>query len=295
MRRFRPGRTLSVVLALVVLITLGAVVSGAAAIRAVTGGAVPDGMPGRSSANVQTPMASTAPLAVMSFNIRHGVNMDGEYNLPAIAGVINAHDVVLVGLQEVDRRWSSRSNEEDQPALLAGMTGTNACYGPNLTNASAGQYGNLILSKYPILECRNTLLPKFNPSGEQRGLLEVLVEVEGRRLRFYNTHLHHASAGDRRVQVDAIVKHMVAQPELKVLTGDLNAVPSAAELQPLFARLADTWQAKGKGDGFTIPSDGPTRRIDYVLVSTSIAVNDARVVNTTASDHLPVLASVTLP
>jgi endonuclease/exonuclease/phosphatase family metal-dependent hydrolase len=63
------------------------------------------------------------------------------------------------------------------------------------------QYGTLILSKFDILECRNTFLPSTRPATptspavnrEQRGLLEALVNVRGVPLRFYDTHYEHTS------------------------------------------------------------------------------------------------------
>lgn len=108
-----------------------------------------------------TPTPTTTPppavgLMVMAYNIHHGENTKQQYDLQAIADVINAQRPVLAALNEVDKAWGERSNFDDQPAKLAQMTGMIPCYGPNLTSGSA-QYGNLILSTYPTLECKNTL------------------------------------------------------------------------------------------------------------------------------------------
>lgn len=239
-------------------------------------------------------LSQTAPagLVAMAYNIHHGENTDQQYNLQAIADVINAQNPALVALNEVDKAWSSRSNLDDQPARLAQMTGLNPCYGPNLTNVGGGQYGNLVLSRSVILECKNTLLPKFNATSEQRGLAEVLVDVNGTKLRFYATHLQHDNADDRRVQVNEIARYTDTQPEPKIIGGDFNAVPSASELQPMYVRFIDAWQAKGVGNGYTYPSDQPTARIDYVFHSPAIGTNSVRVPQSLASDHLPVVADV---
>lgn len=246
-----------------------------------------------------TPTPTTPPATgtvVMLFNIQHGESVDGNYNLQAVADKINGANPTFALLQEVDRRWDARSNNDDQPALLAQKTGMNACYGPNLTNASGGNYGNLILSKLPILSCTNTLLPKFNSTSEQRGLVEITVSVGGVTRRVYNTHLQ-PNYDDRVVQVNAIVARTDSQPELKVLGGDFNVAAGAPELQPLYQRFTDVWQVKGVGNGYTYPSTGPTSRIDIIFVSPTITVNSASLITTNAliSDHLAVKTDVTIP
>jgi endonuclease/exonuclease/phosphatase family metal-dependent hydrolase len=92
------------------------------------------------------------------------------------------------------------------------------------------QYGTLILSRYPILECRNTFLPSVRPGDppvqrEQRGLLKVTVNVRGVPLAFYNTHLEHTSTYQdvRAAQVDAIYQLVGIFTEPTILAGDLNA------------------------------------------------------------------------
>lgn len=242
------------------------------------------------SSTVAPTVQAQTSLVVMAYNIHHGVDVNDTYNLQAIADVINAQTPALVAVNEVDKAWGSRSNFDDQPARLSQMTGLNWCYGPNLTNGT-GQYGNLILSRYTILECKNTLLPKFNPGSEQRGLAEILVDVNGTRLRFYATHLQ-PNADDRRVQVDEIARYTDTQAEPKIIGGDFNAIPSAIELQPMYGRFIDAWQAKGVGNGYTYPATGPTARIDYLFHSSTIPTGSVRVVQSTASDHLAVVADL---
>ena len=49
------------------------------------------------------PPAPSQTLRVMTYNIHVGVGMDKKLDLPRVAGVINAQQPDLVGLQEVDR------------------------------------------------------------------------------------------------------------------------------------------------------------------------------------------------
>lgn len=236
---------------------------------------------------------------VMSYNIHHGEGADGRLDLDRIAGVIRAEKAEVVGLQEVDRFWR-RSDFVDQVDYLAEELDMHAAYGANLDlspddpSQPRRQYGTAILSKYPIVESRNTLLPKTG-NNEQRGLLEALVKVKGAPVRFYDTHLQHTSSAERALQVRAIMDHTRGVEEPQVLMGDLNAVPEAPELAPLYGRYVDAWPLGGEGPGYTIGVENPTRRIDYVFVTPDVAVRGARVPRTLASDHLPVVADLSVP
>lgn len=246
---------------------------------------------------------SSAPdrrLTAMTYNIHHGADAGENLDLERIGGEIRRQDAEVVGLQEVDRHWSGRSDFEDQARELAAELDMHYVFGANLDldpaepGQPSRQYGTAILSEHPILESENTPLPRPE-GGEQRGLLEALVNVRGVPVRVYNTHLQHNSAVERSAQVAAITERVGEFEEPSLLTGDLNARPEAPELQPLFSRFDDAWAEGGEGPGYTISSAEPYARIDYALVSPDISVTQARVPQTLASDHLPVVAELLVP
>ncbi len=122
-----------------------------------------------------------------------------------------------------------------------------------------------------------------------------MLQIRGVRVRVANTHLQHNSALERTAQAQRIAELLAPSHEPVVLAGDLNAVPEAPELAPLLGAFADAWTRAGDGPGFTIPVEAPNRRIDYVLTSPEIEARSARVIATTASDHLPVVADLAVP
>jgi endonuclease/exonuclease/phosphatase family metal-dependent hydrolase len=246
------------------------------------------------------PQAPDRELSVMTYNIHVGIGEDDRLDLQRTADQIRSSGAEVAGLQEVDRHWAQRSDFVDQAQWLARELNMHVVYGANLDRdpLSPGQprrqYGTAILSAHPILSSRNTLLPRPQ-GGEQRGLLEAVVNVRGVRVRIANTHLQHNSAVERAAQVEAIMELLAGSREPVVLTGDLNARPNDPEIAPLSTRYDDAWVEGGEGDGFTFSAANPSSRIDYIFVSPEIAVESATVLDSTASDHLPVVAELELP
>jgi endonuclease/exonuclease/phosphatase family metal-dependent hydrolase len=274
------------------------------------------------------PQAKPRPLRVMTYNIKHGQTNavctqppripgqppfpDCNLDLTATIEVMREHGADIIGVQEVDRFWA-RSSYLDEPAELAAGVGMNHhCYAANLDHVPDShsnvphQYGTVILSRFPILECGNTLLRRTG-TNEQRGLTRALINVRGVPLQLYNTHLH-TTAADRLLQTADIAGVIDAAPEgPKILMGDFNARPTAVEMQPIYSRFLDSWleapaPTAENPSGFTSParlSSNPTSRIDYVFVSPDVDVSlacvpiDAK--TRLASDHYPVVSNVALP
>ncbi len=242
------------------------------------------------------------PLRVMSYNIQYG----GGPHIDSIIGVVRSIHPDVVGLQEVDVHWSQRSDFIDQARRMADALGMQMRFAPiyAVPDSSGGpprQFGVAVLSRYPITAFANHPLMRLstqeeNPTPRQQpGLLEVTIDLDGTPLSVFNTHLdYRRDPAVRRQQVAEIVARIGKPKSPTLLLGDLNAPPDAAELQPLYTILHDSWPDSA-GPGFTIPSDNPVRRIDYVLISGGIVVRNAFVPATTASDHRPMVVDLIVP
>ncbi|MGF9663240.1 endonuclease/exonuclease/phosphatase family protein [Arthrobacter crystallopoietes] len=258
------------------------------------------------SALAAAPAQADAPadeVRVMSFNIHHGADGADNLDLERIARDIEASGSDIIGLQEVDNHWSTRSDFEDQAAWLADRLDMHYAYAANLDREPAEgqterrQYGTAILSEYPILDSENHLLTNLEYAQrptEQRGLLEAVINIEGNHVSFYNTHLDHQRSEQRQSQVKEILA-VAEESELpSVLVGDLNAVPSAPEMQDIMTGFTDVFAALGQDDAYTYPVEEPDRRIDYILTSDDIEAEAAEVIDTTSSDHLPIVADLSI-
>lgn len=257
---------------------------------------------------VAKPQAPDRALTMMSYNIHTGIGMDRKLDLQRTADEIRASGAEAVGLQEVDVRWSSRSNFEDQAKALAEELDMNYFFAPIYSfdptepGGPRREYGLAILSEYPILSAENHDITRLStqsasPTPEPApGFPEVVLNVRGVKVHFYDTHLdYRADPTVRRMQVDDMLEIMAEDDGPKVLAGDLNAPPEAPELARLFEVMNDSWMAQGDGSGYTYPAGNPTKRIDYVLTSPDVGVESVSVPDTLASDHRPVVAELSLP
>src|SRR5690606_36489792 len=132
-----------------------------------------------------------------------------------------------------------------------------------------------------------------------RGVQEAVLDLGNTYLSFLNTHMSLGQSTFREnVQQLQHIASLSAFPT--VLTGDFNVRPDHPDFQPFRTVFQDTFGYLGKTEAYTYPSryndtatgiqTEPTSRIDYIFTDTSIVVKDAEVLDTSAADHLPIVA-----
>ncbi len=157
-------------------------------------------------------------MKIVTYNIQFGLGRDGRFDLERVAGEVEGADIIA--LQEVERNWH-RSGNGDQPAQIGEILDKYYwVYGPyfdvdasrplpdgRIENARR-QFGNMILSKTPILSTRLFPLPKSALRQRHNmvaGVFEGVVELQSDgALRIYNAHLGARSQHDRVAQIISI-------------------------------------------------------------------------------------------
>ena len=236
--------------------------------------------------------AAKKTLRVMTFNIHVGVGMDKKLDLQRIADVINREQPDLVGLQEIDR-GVQRTEGKDEIAELATMTHMRFAFAPNL-DYQGGKYGVAILSRLTL----NTIMhTKFENKreAERRGMLKVEVNVDGKPVSFVTTHLDYQSADGRLFETQQLLDFLENIKGPVIVVADFNDVPEGSAYKLMDTLFDDAWVAsRAKGDGFSYPADKPLKRIDHIFYrpANRVSAKRAWVVETLASDHLPVVAEI---
>jgi len=232
---------------------------------------------------------------VMTYNIHHGEGMDKKVDLPRIADLIKKEKVDIVALQEVDK-GVERTARRDLPAELADLTGMTAVFSNNF-HFQGGEYGNAVLTRFPITSWTNTHY-KMLRLGEQRGILQLHLKVRDHDLIFMNTHIDYRTDDSERLinidQINSLLSQYLGKPLL--LCGDFNDTPGSRTYEKVAAGFTDTWKVVGVGDGLTIPSDSPKKRIDYLWIVKPSPIEPLKVwvPESRASDHRPVVAEFRL-
>jgi endonuclease/exonuclease/phosphatase family metal-dependent hydrolase len=128
-------------------------------------------------------------------------------------------------------------------------------------------------------------------------------------VNFFNTHLSFNSSSVRTVQVGQIISYIenteANHPAIaSILTGDFNDEPNTTSIQLLTNTsnntfYVDTYNYVNPGNlGYTMPSDAPNRRIDYVFTKSTgslvpfesdVVMNQPYSGNNYCSDHFGVL------
>jgi endonuclease/exonuclease/phosphatase family metal-dependent hydrolase len=269
--------------------------------------------------------SETAPLTVMSFNIRYGTAEDGEnhwtHRRAALFEVLRTEDADLVGLQE-----ALRFQVEEIVAAVPGY----AVVGVGRDDGRAGGETSAILFRAGRLHVAESGTFWFSDAPDTPGTRTWgnrynrvstwarFVDRDGAAFYLYNLHLDHESQVSREKSTALLLQRIRARrfPEEPVLvTGDFNAGEGNAALRTLLGApdgaanatppFIDTFRALypretevGTFSGFAY---GTTRgeKIDYVLAPPGTAVLSAAIVRASRdrrypSDHFPVVARVRL-
>lgn len=243
---------------------------------------------------------SPVPIRVMVYNIHAGKDAGRADNLRRVADVIRESHADIVLLQEVDRR-TRRSWGVDQLARLRDLTGFRGRFGKTI-DYDGGEYGIAILSRWPIEKSELARLPVLpgdsleRSAYEERGALVAHIRTGSGAIRVVNTHLDATRSDSNRIQqVRALIGIANAERDsaFTLVGGDLNSGPGSAVLSLLGdAGWEDLFARCGRGQPFSFPADSPSRRIDYLLAGGDAQCSSARVLDTRASDHRPVLFEI---
>ncbi len=275
-------------------------------------------------------------IRILSWNIQYGRGVDGRFDLTRIRDRIVAFaDPDVVCLQEVAAGFDDIDGGVDQVARVAALFPRHRLlYRPGLEwldGPRARRFGNLMLSRLPVLELQSHPLPRpADPDSRSmpRHALAALIDAPGGPLRVATTHLEYFSALQRAAQVERIVAleaEWVAGDESpgKPGTGTYELRPVATGTvwcgdfnfpadDPLYrriqqhsgaAQLADAWARIAPGQPHRPTcgifdrvqwAEGPHTR-DFFFVSGSLASRVQALdtdVETDYSDHQPIVLTL---
>ncbi|MDA8704687.1 endonuclease/exonuclease/phosphatase family protein [Litoricolaceae bacterium] len=211
-------------------------------------------------------------IQILSWNIQCGFGIDGRMDLERTATVIKEMaDFEVICLQEISK-FDELAGCADQVEKISSYFPTHEVFfGAAINRLNSGystryQFGNLILSRVPVIQSFHYQLPQPRPGSVckhmPRQALEIVISTENGPLRVTTTHLEYHSESQRIEQARKLTdiqfevysnldysSHApesgpyaaVERPIDSILCGDFNSAPRDNVFETIVASKNQEW------------------------------------------------------
>jgi len=226
------------------------------------------------------------------------MGLDRRVRPKRIAEVLKEIDADVVALQEV-AGMDEAAREHNHVHAIAEELGMDFRIGEN-RKLRGGAYGNAVLSRVPIVADKNHDLTcrRYEP----RGCLEVTIKPPDSEtaLHLFNVHLG-TGFFERRYQAHRLFDVIAGNESLsspRVILGDFNEWTRGLTTRLMSYHFNSAEPEQRLGRARTYPGVFPLLHLDHIYYNSflkleQISVHRSRLA-LAASDHLPIVAEVTL-
>lgn len=240
---------------------------------------------------------------VATYNIHKGVQGIGParrleiHNLGHAMEQLDADIICLQEVRKMNRQAAARFAQwpELPQADFLAPEGYTAVYETNAVTRH-GEHGNALLTRWPVL--RKSHQDISDHRFEQRGLLHVVIDVDGRPIHAIVVHLGLIKGSRVRqvAQLNAFIAREVPPGEAVVVAGDFNDWGARMRYAMNAMGLRDSSDLRGPRT-LTYPSRLPMAQLDFIygrhLAPTACAVPRGPIW-ARMSDHLPLVTDFSL-
>jgi endonuclease/exonuclease/phosphatase family metal-dependent hydrolase len=218
-------------------------------------------------------------LEVVTFNIKFAEQSDVAAEELGADPQLSGADVVL--LQEMDAPGTD---------AIARHLHMNYVYYPGSVHTNGRDFGNAVLSRWPIISDKKLILPHRNPKdGRIRIAVQATIASPRGDISAYSVHNETPWLGPRGrlEQVQAVLDDASASTSSVIAAGDFNTLDpgSVDETVALFRQAGFDWASSDVG------ATAGMFTLDHIFVR-RLAALGAGSVGTKASDHRPSWAVV---
>jgi endonuclease/exonuclease/phosphatase family metal-dependent hydrolase len=229
-------------------------------------------------------------IRIATYNVHRCRGMDRRTVPSRIVEVLRDIDADVVALQEVIGAGPAGAGQAEEIGAGLGMGWVMNC----VRTLRQHQYGNVVLSRYPIVH--HSQYDLSWRTCEPRQCQRADLDIDGQILHIYNVHLGTAVL-ERRYQARRLASFVhdrrITGP--KVLLGDFNEWMkglATKTLSSLFESVDISHHLKRRR---TYPGIFPVVHLDHIYYEGAVDVSSVEMPRTRralmASDHLPLVAS----
>lgn len=167
------------------------------------------------------------------------------------------------------------------------------------------EQGSLILSKYNITKHDNQFYyneyryeydaTDFREKDWCRSIQNAILDIQDKKIQIINVHgiwNKDKIGDDRTIAQSEFILSQIREDIACIVLGDFNLLPNTKSIQMInrkMKNLIDIYSIKSTRPTFNDGLDKGNIVCDYIFVNDKIKVNDFKVLQSNASDHLPLL------
>lgn len=226
-------------------------------------------------------------IKVVTWNIAFAKEIDQAIEEINSNSTLQGADVIL--LQEMD--------ESGTEAIARALNYDFVYYPASVHSRHGRNFGNAVLSKWPIVDSAKIILPHQNPTNQQiRIAVRALLSIDGREVPVYSVHTETFWLGSqgRNDQFAYLAERYGPDNEFVIAGGDFNTVTPASleSLDERFLQVGLERVSEGAGATKRVGNVGFT--MDHIYARGLSTLNNGVVYEAEASDHYPVWVELTL-
>jgi len=227
-------------------------------------------------------------IKVISYNIRHSKKIDRAITLLKENRQLVQADILC--LQEMDPLGV---------AQIALACKYNYVYYPAIFHSyTKKDFGNAILTKWPILDDRKTILPQIKRQKLQRIAVQSTINVAGKHISLVSLHMKvFLKHNHRSEQIDSVIKSLSPSTDACIIAGDFNTYTRQARKVIIERFRQDGFQLATEDIGWThkhLSLINKHNYLDHIYIKGFELVKKGKVINKKVSDHLPIWAELKL-
>jgi len=219
-------------------------------------------------------------IKVITWNVKFSKNID-----PAIAEL-----QTIEALQEADLILLQEMDEAGVETIARSLK-YNYVYCPaSIHTHHDKNFGNAILSPWPLADPQKVRLPHQNPKNKQtRIAVRALATIDEFEIPVYSVHTETVWLGpeQRKNQLDTLLRDIDGDSQYVIVGGDFNTftAQSIIDLENEFEQVG--LERVSRGAGYTFEHSNFGFSLDHIFAKGFTLIDNGAWSDTNASDHYP--------